>query len=477
MAEGKSVEKREWRLEAEQEFRFEVEPGQKNKGILTVRALTGRSHGDWAGWLWTDGGRAVVQLKSGRAEIFGSELAPGVDYAFSGRKLAVFTWHGCILETSGKFAVEYIGYETPMHSYLNVHLALEQMREAASHIPEADGPRVLVLGPADSGKTALSKILVNYAAKLSRRPIFVDLDTQQGCVSLPGAVGAMTVARPLDCEEEFSASATLMGTTPIAYYYGHSTPLEKPKLYDAIIKKLASVVGKKAEDNEQRVSGFIADAPSQFAESSGFEMLTHAIEYLRVNVILIIGHERLYSDLKRRFGDHSGISVLKLNKSGGAVARDKDVRRKLQIQRVKEYFYGCSKTELVPFNQTVPFSDVAVRRVGEGTLAPSSALPIGMERKQQETRFLKVEAGDILLHSVLAVSHTLLPGAIDAHGVPTKIYTQDEEAQALLESSIAGFVYIAEVNDTKRKMTVLSPNPGRLPKTFLLMGTLKWMDM
>ncbi|KAL2915818.1 Cleavage polyadenylation factor subunit clp1 [Polyrhizophydium stewartii] len=444
------AEPRDWHLEPGQEFRFEVDPGAKNKACLV--------------------------LKNGRAEIFGSELAVGVEYRFTGRKLAVFTWHGCVLQISFSFYIEYIGFETPMQSFLSAHMALEQMRDHAVRTA-TQGPRVLIVGQADSGKTSLAKILINYAAKLSRRPLFVDIDPSQGSMSLPGTVGAMVISRPISCEEEFGAPLTVMGTAPIVFYHGHTSPLEKPKLYDSIIKKLIQVVDKKLESPDHGSSGIIVDTPSQFAEPGGFEQLTEAIKAIKANVVFVIGYERLYSDLLRHFGAQSPVSVLKLNKSGGVVTRDKDFRRKLQMQRVKEYFYGSMRSEMTPFSQTVSFSDIAVRRVGEGLLAPSSALPLGAERKEHDTKFVKVEPGDILLHSVLAVSHALLPGAPDASGTPTKIYTPDEESQVLLESNVAGFIYISEVEDYKRKMTVLSPTPGRLPKTFLIMGALKWMDM
>jgi len=37
----------------------------------------------------------------------------------------------------------------------------------------------MVVGPTDVGKTTVCKLLVNYAARLSRAPVFVDLDVGQ----------------------------------------------------------------------------------------------------------------------------------------------------------------------------------------------------------------------------------------------------------------------------------------------------------
>jgi len=78
---------------------------------------------------------------SGFAEIFGTELAPGPLYSFTGRKLAVFTWQGCELEITGTPSSCYVAEETPMSTYLNVHIALEQIREKCDESGES-GPRV-----------------------------------------------------------------------------------------------------------------------------------------------------------------------------------------------------------------------------------------------------------------------------------------------------------------------------------------------
>lgn len=78
----------------------------------------------------------------------------------------------------GQFLVEYTANETPMTSYLNTHLALEQLRQAAKAQQDL-GPRVLVIGPHDVGKTSLCKILVSYSLRQGGSPIYVSLDTTE----------------------------------------------------------------------------------------------------------------------------------------------------------------------------------------------------------------------------------------------------------------------------------------------------------
>jgi polyribonucleotide 5'-hydroxyl-kinase len=82
-------------------------------------------------------------------------------------------------------------------------------------------------------------------------------------------------------------------------------------------------------------------------------------------VVLVIGHERLLSELQRKFAG-TEMTILKIAKSGGVTTRDKATRRQEALQRVKEYFYGTVVGDLNPFSQTVSFNDIIVRHATEG---------------------------------------------------------------------------------------------------------------
>jgi polyribonucleotide 5'-hydroxyl-kinase len=77
---------------------------------------------------------------------------------------------------------------------------------------------------------------VNYAVRQGRRPIFVDLDVSQCCISVPGVIGATLVERPASIEDGFPVNA------PLAYQYGHMTPGHNPVLYNNITSRMADVV-------------------------------------------------------------------------------------------------------------------------------------------------------------------------------------------------------------------------------------------
>jgi polyribonucleotide 5'-hydroxyl-kinase len=122
------------------------------------------------------------------AEIYGAELALAKDYEFfGGAKLAIYTWHGCDLAIKGQCKVAYTASETPMSIYLNVHTALESLRRSCSTNSPSNtntdirshGPRTIVVGPTDSGKTTLCRILLSYAHKMGHQPLYIDLDPRE----------------------------------------------------------------------------------------------------------------------------------------------------------------------------------------------------------------------------------------------------------------------------------------------------------
>ena len=97
-------------------------------------------------------GGTFLRLKSGTAEIFGVELAPERTLALSSsRKLALFTWSGCEVYVWGGEPSVYVSRESQVPLYANLHQQLDSRREAAAGREGAQGPRVMVVGPTDSG--------------------------------------------------------------------------------------------------------------------------------------------------------------------------------------------------------------------------------------------------------------------------------------------------------------------------------------
>lgn len=397
------------------------------------------------------GARVKLRLMEGQAELFGTVLAPRIEYSLSGCKAAVFTWQGCTLQIIGKPQHAYVAEETPMMTYLNVHLALEKLRRQALQ-SGLRGPRVMVVGPTDVGKSTLCRILLNYCVRIHQRSLFVDLDVGQGAVTLPGSICAVSLERAVDIESGFE------GTTPLVYYYGYTSPGENPKSYNALVSRLANLVEQRlASDREMDSIGIIVNTCG-WVENVGYQTMMYAMKALQVNVIVVLGDERLYSEIARETQGDTNLNLIKLPKSGGVVVRDPRYRKRSRNQKIREYFYGC-KEDLAPHRISLSFADFELYRVGQEFVAPTSALPVGEERKVDETSVVRVNPSPDILYSILGLS-----------------YADEAISKSLLEANVAGFVYVDEIDMVNKRLNVLAPAPGKLPKRLLVMGSLKWLE-
>ncbi|XP_032897984.1 polyribonucleotide 5'-hydroxyl-kinase Clp1 [Amblyraja radiata] len=408
-------------LEKETELRFEVESGRT----------------------------AEVELRSGLAEVFGSELTPHRPYVFKGgSKAAVFTWHGCSVRLRGKTEAAYVSRDTPMTIYLNCHAALEQMRQRAEEDGER-GPRVIVVGPSDVGKTTLCRLLLNYAARLGRIPTMVDLDVGQGCLSVPGTVGALCVERPASPEGGFCLRA------PLVYHFGSTTPGTNIKLYNRITTRLAEVFNQRCERNRRANAGGCVINTCGWVKGTGYQALLHAACAFEVDVALVLDQERLYNELKRDLPHF--VKTALLPKSGGAVERSKEFRRESRDERIREYFYGTSG-DLFPHAFEVRFADVQILRVGAPAV-PDSCLPLGVRQDDPQLKLVPVQAGRDLAHHLLSLSTQTAPGP------------------HILDSSLTGFVVVTGVDVERKVFTVLSPAPRPLPDGVCLIMDIRFMDL
>lgn len=237
----------------------------------------------------------TVKLLNGTAECFGTELACNAKepYLFrAGTKAAIFTWHGCRLQVEGDVESEYQAEETPMVEYANVHFALERLRDAVSTMQEMGsggekpiGPRVLVVGPENAGKTSLVRLLTAYGVKMGRQPVVVNLDPRQGMLSPPGSLATATMASVLDVEEGWGSSpingpSPVPVKMPLVYHFGLGSPDDNPKMYRGLVTRLAlAVTSRLGEDDEARKSGCIIDTPGVLSvdKKGVYENIQHVV--------------------------------------------------------------------------------------------------------------------------------------------------------------------------------------------------------
>uniref|UniRef100_A0A2K6S3V8 Uncharacterized protein n=1 Tax=Saimiri boliviensis boliviensis TaxID=39432 RepID=A0A2K6S3V8_SAIBB len=243
--------------------------------------------------------------------------------------------------------------------------------------------------------------------------------------------------RQAEKEEERGTRVMVVGPTHV----GKSTVCRLLFNY-AITSCLADVFKQRCGVNRRAsVSGCVINT-SGGVKVSGFQALVHAASAFEVNVVVVLDQEPLYNELKRDF-PHFVHTVL-LPKSGGVMECSKDFWRECRDELLICCFYRA-------FN--VRFSDVKIYKVGALTI-PNSYLPLGMSQEDNQLKLVPVTPGRDMVHHLLSVS------------------TED-----LFKTSVAGFIVVTSVDAEHQVFTVLSLAPGPLPKNFLLIMDIQFMDV
>ncbi len=170
-----------------------------------------------------------------------------------------------------------------MVSYANTHFALENLRHQTA-ASRKEGPRVLVVGPENAGKTSLVKILTGYATRIGRQPVVVNLDSREGMLSIPGSLSAAAFSSIVDVEEGWGSSPTsgpspVPVKLPLVYYYGLPSPEENSKMFKPIVTRLAlAVMSRLQEDEDARETGCLVDTPGVISQGKGgYDIIQHVV--------------------------------------------------------------------------------------------------------------------------------------------------------------------------------------------------------
>lgn len=207
-----------------------------------------------------------------------------------------------------------------------------------------------------------------------------------------------------------------------------------------------------------------------------------------MNVVFIIGSERLYSDLSRKYANstplsYESVSVIRLDKSGGCVDCSEAHMKALRHAQIRAYFFGHGEAALAPHSQSASFDELNIFKISEGTLSTFSAMSLNMHNPQNWSTkayyagtdmnfggyqndnpygnaadadiYERITPSNELVNKLLAITTA---GATDAHG-------------NIRDASVKGYMYVADVDEAKKRVKLLSPQPGHVPSGALVMGS------
>ncbi|KAJ5073999.1 polyribonucleotide 5'-hydroxyl-kinase clp1 [Anaeramoeba ignava] len=381
------------------------------------------------------GQQLMITLKTGTAEIFGAEMASHRTYSFTGISFPIFTWYGCTLQIQGE-AKHYISNNSLMISYLNIHSILQHKREISRENINIRGPRVLIAGPIDSGKSSLCKILINYATRFGENPCFVDLDIGQGEITIPGTLSTTIVHEPIDIEEGFSLS------NPLVYFYGNLTPTENTTLFSNLLNKITQSVNEKLQISQKsRSSGLIINTMG-WVDGFGYSILFKTITLFEVDYVLVL-------------------EIVLLEKPIGIKNRDSNFRRTTRFFRIQKYFYGALNN-FSPFVISFDFQAFIFLKIFR--VNPQQNQNQTSEIYSQDPRFqiMEITPDQSLEYSICAVSF----GKFEEN--------QNYDKNLVREENVAGFLFVSKVEPETQTIWFLSPTQTQFPGNILLFDDLQW---
>jgi polyribonucleotide 5'-hydroxyl-kinase len=382
-----------------------------------------------------------------------------------------------------------------MVEYANVHFALESIR-SQNRQRSRNGPRVLILGPENAGKSSLVKMLTGYAARGAGVPVVVNLDPKEGVLSVPGTLTATAFKTLMDVESvdgwgssPMSGPSAVPVKLPLVYYHGLPDAADNEGAnYKALVSRLAlAVTGRLQDDSEAREAGVIIDTPGSIASgkggATGYDLISHIVSEFAVSNIAVLGSERLYSDMAKRFDGKpvsssllgENVAVIKLPKSGGCVDRDEAFMKSVRAAQVKAYFFGTpdlsNGVALSPRQQQVEWRQLSMWRLkggkNEGGWTGLTFLPGGIEEDEDDAgRPLGAAGGRKFLERMsqpVAAMRSCVLAVVNADA-------EAMEEHEIRDSSVMGFLYVVDVDEARGRINLLAPVAGRIPNRAIIWG-------
>lgn len=385
---------------------------------------------------------STIQLVTGLAEIFGTEMKLNEKYKLQPHSsIAVYTWHGCTIQVTGKTEEAHVVADTLMILNVILHASIEQHRIKAE-AENARGPVVLVVGPTDVGKSTLCRILLNYAARLGRKPVFVDLDVGQNAISVPGSMGFLDVKKPADISQGFDDEDANV------YHFGYKSPGHKIPLYFRLLRQLGLDVRSHINNERQNaISSGVVINSCGWVTGHGYNAINFAAMVFEIDILCVLGEEQLYFQLLNDIP--SSVQVHYIPKMCGVVERSRPLRQKTRESRISDYFYGPTNN-LSPSTFEVIFSEIHVFRVKSKRLTVDfNSANAAMDKID----VVPVTLSEQLVNQVLGLS----------------------SAESVVEDmlmKVVGFVRVKNIDIGRGVITVLAPQPSPLPSKILLLGNI-----
>lgn len=271
----------------------------------------------------------------------------------------------------------------------------------------------------------------------------------------PLAFASSTTGGPWQPEPRPDAMAPAVDAYTL--FYGHTEAFRNTRLAELQLTKLNSVLANKLDmrycDQALWRNGVVIDTPAEWTEKGKTAAVAKTCRELGVTVLLVVGGEKLFIDMRKLLDTNKTVTVVRVPKSPGASDLDVAYHRRRRDRQLRSYFYGgpaLSLGALSPHKVQIRFDDLKLYRVGEGASsllaivltdraefhAPSSALPIGATRNTSETQLVEIDPRLSSSMSELLNAIAAIPQVSDDVDIET------DEDHLIITSPILGFVHM-----------------------------------
>jgi polyribonucleotide 5'-hydroxyl-kinase len=251
---------------------------------------------------------------------------------------------------------------------------IQQERQDASHNQQQQGPRIMLAGPTDAGKSYFCRYMIQHSS--TSKVFFVDVDVGQNDLNIPGTMSCAIYKQQE--EEPFDINKPLK---LYSFYFGGASPGDGVRYYNSLVDQIRNTMKTECDnDPELQASGFIVNTCG-WTEKLGYKILQHVIRSLNINHVIAINDEKLVKNLQKDFEE---LDVISLNRHPNVKVRSKNERANARAQKVTQYFANkASQTHVIPF------SELQLYQITQGTTIQ------------------KVVCGVLLCHSIL-IFNTIL---------------------------------------------------------------------
>jgi polyribonucleotide 5'-hydroxyl-kinase len=148
--------------------------------------------------------------------------------------------------------------------------------------------------------------------------------------------------------------------------------------------------------------------------------------------------------------------------------------KSLRHAQIRAYFFGHGENALAPHSQAANYDDLSIFKISESMYCPDLAV-----RNRELTH--EIGSGSSAYKpddedSVYAPAASLYERITPSLSIVNKLIaitsaSANDRQEVIRDSSVRGYMYVADIDEGKKRVKLLSPQPGQAPTSALVLGT------